>query len=109
MTIAITPAARPVDATIELPGSKSYTNRALLIAAIADEPSRIIRALFSDHTHNMRQSMTRLGVAVVADATTTSFPVDGASVRSPAKRAELFIDNAGTAARFRSAAVALGR
>lgn len=108
MTITLTPAARPIDATVELPGSKSYTNRALLIAALADGPSRIRRALFSDDTHYMQQALTALGIGVSADPAEATFEVAGSGGRIPAETAELFIGNAGTAARFLTAAVALG-
>ncbi|MGE0541571.1 MAG: 3-phosphoshikimate 1-carboxyvinyltransferase [Dehalococcoidia bacterium] len=108
MTITLTPAARPIDATVELPGSKSYTNRALLIAALADGPSRISRALFSDDTHYMQQALTTLGIDVSADAGAATFVIEGGGGHIPATAAELFIGNAGTAARFLTAAVALG-
>jgi 3-phosphoshikimate 1-carboxyvinyltransferase len=108
MTITLMPAASPIDAVLELPGSKSYTNRALLIAALADGHSRISRALFSDDTDYMQQALTALGIDVSADANTTTFFVEGCGGRIPATEAELFIGNAGTAARFLTAAVALG-
>jgi 3-phosphoshikimate 1-carboxyvinyltransferase len=109
MTITLSPAARPIDATVELPGSKSYTNRALLIAALADGPSHIRRALFSDDTDFMQQALTTLGIGVSADPARSTFDVTGGGGRIPATEAELFIGNAGTAARFLTAAVALGR
>jgi 3-phosphoshikimate 1-carboxyvinyltransferase len=108
MTITLTPAARPIDAVLELPGSKSYTNRALLIAALAGGPSRISRALFSDDTHYMQQALTALGIGASADIEAATFVVEGSGGHIPATEAELFIGNAGTAARFLTAAVALG-
>jgi len=108
MTITLTPAAHPIDATVELPGSKSYTNRALLIAALADGPSLITGALFSDDTDYMQQALAALGIAVSADADRATVAVQGSGGRIPTTDAELFIGNAGTAARFLTAAVALG-
>ena len=108
MILAIEPATRVVDATVELPGSKSYTNRALLIAALADGRSVIRRALFSDDTRAMHGALTALGIRVVADEVAETYTVDGAGGRIPAARAELFVGNAGTAARFLTAAVAIG-
>ena len=108
MTITVEPVTRPIDATIELPGSKSYTNRALLIAALADGRSRISRALFSDDTRYMHAALMALGIAVQADEAGETYVVEGAGGHIPAPEAELFIGNAGTAARFLTAAVALG-
>ncbi|MDA0747770.1 MAG: 3-phosphoshikimate 1-carboxyvinyltransferase, partial [bacterium] len=49
-TLEIQPLERPVDADVTVPGSKSYTNRALLIAALANGESNLNGALFSDDT-----------------------------------------------------------
>ncbi|MFN0074043.1 MAG: 3-phosphoshikimate 1-carboxyvinyltransferase [Chloroflexota bacterium] len=107
-TLAIQTASRPLDATILLPGSKSLTNRALLIAALAEGTSIIRRALFSDDTRAMHGSLTALGIAVEADEANQMYTVHGARGTIPASSATLFVGNAGTAARFLTAAVALG-
>ena len=109
MALSIEPITRPFDAVIELPGSKSYSNRALLVAALARGRSEITRALFSDDTRYMQRALDALGVRVRADETSRSFVVDGVDGRFPASEATLEIGNAGTAARFLTAAVALGR
>ncbi|MEX0429493.1 3-phosphoshikimate 1-carboxyvinyltransferase [Nocardioides sp. DS6] len=57
-------ATTPVDAVVTLPGSKSLTNRALLLAAIADQPSVVRRALRSRDTLLMAQALTALGSEV---------------------------------------------
>ncbi|GAA1791740.1 3-phosphoshikimate 1-carboxyvinyltransferase [Nocardioides hankookensis] len=57
-------AAHPVDAVVSLPGSKSLTNRALVLAAIADGPSVVRRALRSRDTTLMAQALTSLGAVV---------------------------------------------
>lgn len=105
----MTPALRPADATVALPGSKSYTNRALLIAAMADGESTVRSALFSDDTDYMAGALRALGIRVEEDRAGASFRVWGTGGRIPATDASLFIGNAGTAARFLTAFVALGR
>jgi 3-phosphoshikimate 1-carboxyvinyltransferase len=109
VALSIDPITRPFDAVIELPGSKSYSNRALLVAALARGRSEITRALFSDDTRYMQRALEALGVRVRADEPSRSFVVDGVDGRFPASDATLEIGNAGTAARFLTAAVALGR
>ena len=108
MVLPIEPVTRPFDAVVELPGSKSYSNRALLVASLARGRSEITRALFSDDTRYMHRALEALGVRVQADARSHSFVVDGVDGRFPAAEATLEIGNAGTAARFLTAAVALG-
>ena len=98
---------QPIDATIELPGSKSYTNRALLVAALAEGSSVISGALVSDDTRAMLAALRALGIDVQADETATSLAVHGRAA-GPATSAVLDTANAGTAARFLTAAVALG-
>src|SRR4051794_5070297 len=106
--LPIRPLDRPVDATIPVPGSKSYTNRALLIAAMAHGPSILRAALFSEDTEHMADSLRRLGIRVEEDAERCTFHVWGEGGRIPAEQAELFVGNAGTAARFLVAFLALG-
>jgi 3-phosphoshikimate 1-carboxyvinyltransferase len=107
--ITIEPAVAPVDARVLLPGSKSYTNRALILAALANGRSTINAALFSDDTHYMADSLRRLGIAVDENADAQRFIVDGMGGRIPASSAELFVGNSGTTARFITALLALGR
>lgn len=106
--IEIQPVQAPFDAVVELPGSKSYTNRALLIAALADGRSEITEALASDDTHYMRGALTALGVHI-EERDEHTFIVDGVNGRFPTSSATLQVGNAGTAARFLTAAVAVGR
>jgi 3-phosphoshikimate 1-carboxyvinyltransferase len=106
--IEIRPVTKPVDADVVPPGSKSYTNRALPIAALARGTSVISGALFSDDTFYMVESLRRLGIPVRADEVSARFTVDGAGGRIPASEASLFIGNSGTSARFLSAMLALG-
>lgn len=108
-TLEIQPLSAPVDATVSVPGSKSITNRALLIAALAEGRSTLSGALFSDDTRYMAEALRKLGVAVEADEAAASFTVDGAAGRFPASEGELFIGNSGTTARFLTAALGLGK
>src|SRR6266850_5057951 len=105
----VEPVTRPFDAEVALPGSKSYSNRALLVAALARGRSEIARALWSDDTRYMHRALEALGVRVQADEAAGVFVVEGVDGRFPAAEATLDIGNAGTAARFLTAAVALGQ
>ena len=58
----ITPLSGPIDAEVEVVGSKSYTNRALVLAALARGESRLTGALFSDDTRYMAAALRELGV-----------------------------------------------
>ena len=107
--IEITPLTSPVNAAVTVPGSKSFTNRALLTAALADGESELTGALFSDDTRYMASSLRKLGITVEADAGASRFVVTGAGGRIPVDRAELYIGNAGTAARSLISFVALGQ
>jgi 3-phosphoshikimate 1-carboxyvinyltransferase len=107
-TIEITPVSRPVDATVTLPGSKSITNRALVLAALADGETILEEALFSDDTYYMQKALNTLGIEAVADEPARTFTVQGCNGAIPASSGELFIGNSGTSARFLTALVALG-
>ena len=104
----IEPIRHPFDAVVALPGSKSYSNRALLVAALARGHSEITDALYSDDTRYMARALAALGAGVRTDEAARAFSVEGVDGRFPAREATLEIGNAGTAARFLTAAVALG-
>jgi 3-phosphoshikimate 1-carboxyvinyltransferase len=105
--VRIHPLLRPFDADIELPGSKSITNRALIMAALSDGPCRIDRALDSDDARRMVEGLICLGFDVEADWPAGRVVVQGRGGVIPATSADLFVGNAGTAARFLAAAAAL--
>jgi 3-phosphoshikimate 1-carboxyvinyltransferase len=94
--------------TARPPGSKSYTNRALVLAALAAGRSRIDGALFSDDTLHMARSLGGLGVRVDADEAVERFEVDGCGGKLPVDRAAVFVGNSGTTARFLVPVMALG-
>lgn len=108
-TQPISPAAGPVNAAVRVPGSKSITNRALLLAALADGPSTIDGALFSDDSRWFIEGLRRLGVAVEVDEAQRRVTVQGAGGPPPADRADVWVELAGTAARFLLAYCCLGR
>ena len=106
--IEIQPVRKPVNATIEVPGSKSYTNRALLVAAMAHGTSTLTGALFSDDTRYMCNALQKLGVQVDADEKLATFDVHGNGGEIPVAGAELYIGNSGTTSRSLTAYVSLG-
>jgi 3-phosphoshikimate 1-carboxyvinyltransferase len=105
----IEPLQHPPDATVRVPGSKSISNRALLVAALADGTSRLTGVLFSDDTRYMAKALQVLGVSVVADEASAGIEVTGCGGTWPAAQADLFVGNAGTAMRFLVAALCLGK
>ena len=97
-----------LNATVRVPGSKSLTNRALLIAALANGTTHLTNALFSDDSKYFAKALQTLGFDVLLDDVNHEMTITGLGGKIPAKRAELFIGNAGTAARFLSAFLTLG-
>jgi 3-phosphoshikimate 1-carboxyvinyltransferase len=101
--LPIQPFTRPVRGEVELPGSKSITNRALLLAALCDGPITLTGALFSEDTRLMAEALRQLGFAVKEDKKQKTIYVEGRGGEIPAKQADLFVGLAGTAARFLTA------
>lgn len=106
--LEIRPLDRPANADVVVPGSKSITNRALLIAALANGVSHISNALFSDDTQVMAGALKALGISLESDRDACAFTVAGTGGHIPADRADLFVGNSGTAARFLTAYLGLG-
>lgn len=105
--IAIQPIA-PFRATITPPGSKSLTNRALLLAALAEGRSTLTGVLFADDSRRMLEALTALGFDVHIFEPAATVTITGQGGRIPAKHAALNLGNAGTAYRFLTAALCLG-
>jgi 3-phosphoshikimate 1-carboxyvinyltransferase len=101
--LPIEPFARPVRGEVTVPGSKSLTNRALLLAALCDRPVTLTGALFSEDTHLMADALGRLGFAVESDPGSHTVTVRNQSAAFAAPEVELFVGLAGTAARFLTA------
>src|SRR5690242_13703881 len=116
--IEIVPLEKPVHAEITVPGSKSITNRALVLAALAEGETTLRGALWSEDTQVMVECLQEMGfmVNVAADPEedcNRSITVYGLGGRVPRggtreQPLELFVGNAGTAARFLAAMVCLG-
>ncbi|MBW8370845.1 MAG: 3-phosphoshikimate 1-carboxyvinyltransferase [Thiobacillus sp.] len=93
--------------TVRLPGSKSISNRVLLLAALA-KGTTIVRALLdSDDTRVMLDALRALGVGVARVSDSDDYEITGVGGAFPVKQAELFLGNAGTAFRSLTAACAL--
>jgi 3-phosphoshikimate 1-carboxyvinyltransferase len=116
--IEIVPLKQPVSAEITVPGSKSITNRALMLAALANGETKLAGALWSEDTQVMVDCLRKLGFEVEVEPDANEFcnraiTVKGLGGKIPnagtvEKPLELFVGNAGTAARFLSALVCLG-
>lgn len=95
-------------ATIRPLGSKSLTNRALLLAALAEGGSTISGVLFSDDSRVMLDALAELGFTVTVDEAAHMVRIEGLGGTIPATSADLVLGNAGTAYRFLTAACAAG-
>ena len=100
------PAARLRPAAITLPGSKSISNRTLLLAALSDNACHIKNLLDADDTRHMLAALQSLGVRIEHHGG-GSYTVHGCGGRFPQRQADLFLGNAGTAFRPLTAALAL--
>jgi 3-phosphoshikimate 1-carboxyvinyltransferase len=117
--IEIVPLDKPVRAEITVPGSKSITNRALILAALADGEVTLTGALWSEDTQIMVECLQKLGFEIRVENDPAEFcnrtiTVKGLGGKIPnagtiKEPLELFVGNAGTAARFLSAFVCLGK
>ena len=107
-SLQIIPVNHLLNATVRVPGSKSLTNRALLLAALANGTTHLTNALFSDDSRYFAQALQTLGFDIQFDETNHEMMVTGLGGKIPATSAKLFIGNAGTAARFLSAFLTLG-
>ncbi len=104
--LTIIPPGRPLSGRVSPPGSKSITNRALLLAGLAKGTSRLTGALKSDDTRYMADALRAMGVTVEEPDATTFVVTASGELKPPAS--PLFLGNAGTATRFLTAALALG-
>ena len=106
-TLPIQPFTKPVRGSVTLPGSKSITNRALILAALSDRTVTLRGALFSRDTRIMVAALRQLGFAVETDETALTLRIEGRGGQIPVREAKLDVGNAGTAARFLTAFVCL--
>ncbi len=103
----IMPFRGPARGRAKVPGSKSVTNRALVLAALADGETRLEGALFSRDTRILCAALRELGFRVETDEAACRITVLGLGGRIPAAKARLHVGNAGTAARFLTAFLCL--
>jgi 3-phosphoshikimate 1-carboxyvinyltransferase len=111
--LEIQPLAKRPNCTITVPGSKSITNRALILAALADGKCTLRGALWADDTQRMVEALWELNFEVSVEPDpleecNRTIIIVGRGGKIPSKKAELFVGNAGTAARFLTALVCLG-
>src|SRR6266446_7929618 len=117
--IEIVPLETPVRAEVTVPGSKSITNRALILAALADGETILQGALWSEDTQVMVEALNKLGFELRVELEPDEYcnrkiTVKGLGGRIPNtgtadKPLDIFVGNAGTAARFLAALVCLGQ
>ncbi|MFM7658453.1 MAG: 3-phosphoshikimate 1-carboxyvinyltransferase [Burkholderiaceae bacterium] len=98
--------AKLAQGVIKLPGSKSISNRILLLSALAEGTTEIKSLLASDDTHVMLMALQKLGVRWIQHGETQDFAVTGTGGSLPVHSADLFMGNAGTAIRPLTAALA---
>ncbi|MFP6901532.1 MAG: 3-phosphoshikimate 1-carboxyvinyltransferase [Opitutales bacterium] len=105
--LPITPFTQPVSAIAKVPGSKSITNRALLLAALNEGPVTLHNALFSEDVEMMLSALQALGITTQASPGDRTIRVEGRGGMIPNAKTDLYVGNAGTVARFLTAALAL--
>jgi 3-phosphoshikimate 1-carboxyvinyltransferase len=106
--LTLTPPGKPFDSEITPPGSKSLTNRAFILAALADGVCTLSNVLFADDTLVMMDCLGRLGFKLEIDRPNHVVRVHGRGGRIDARQADLFCGNSGTSIRFLTALCALG-
>ena len=102
-TIAIAPVRQPFNRSLRVPGSKSITNRALPLAAMADGPSTLRGILFADDTRQMMRALQTLGYRLQIDQAQRTVALQGCGPAIPTRQANLVCGNSGTTIRFLAA------
>ena len=106
---AVQPLAHtPKGARVRPPGSKSLTNRALIVSSLAEGRCKLTGALDCDDTRVMVESLQRLGFVIEHNTETSTILIEGEGGRIPKSGLELFVGNSGTSLRFLTALVTLG-
>ena len=98
-----------ISGTVDLPGSKSLSNRILLLSMLAEGHTEIHNLLDSDDTRRMVEALNTLGVEVLEDRNQNRISVKGTSGTIPVTEATLMLGNAGTVIRPLTAALTLGQ
>mgnify|MGYP002526458075 CR=1 FL=1 len=106
--LLITPVTSPICGAIRPPGSKSLTNRALIVASLAKGVTRLTGLLDSDDTRVMVEALNQLGIELRHDRQNCVAEVGGINGRPTADQAKLWLQNSGTSIRFLTALCSLG-
>ena len=107
--LPIPPITRPITGAVTLPGSKSLTNRALLLSALSDAPVTLTGALYSEDTEIMITALRTLGLAIETTPPARTIHISAqqnlfqSAIRNPKSAINLHVGLAGTAARFLTA------
>ena len=104
---SVKPIHKPITGTVTVPGSKSMTNRALLLAALSKESSILRGVLFSDDSRHFLQCLVDLGFKLEINEEERQVNIQGTGGNIPKKKATIHVGSAGTAARFITAMLAL--
>ncbi len=97
-----------IDSDFYIPGSKSITNRALIISALSDGKTVLKNALFSDDTIYMQSALKSLGFKIMSNESQNEITILGTKGHFSLSNNEIFIGNAGTAMRFLTSFLTLG-
>ena len=98
--LTIDPLVEPPNARLDLPGSKSITNRALVVAGLADGESELAGVLFSEDTHVMMDSLQKMGVGIRQNLNGLSVSISGTGGSLQRPEETLWVHQSGTTARF---------
>lgn len=102
------PVSGPISGAIRPPGSKSITNRALILSALAKGTSTLTGVLDSVDTAVMLESLNRLGILIKHDTASQTCKITGCGGRLNVKKADLWLENSGTSIRFLTSVCCLG-
>jgi 3-phosphoshikimate 1-carboxyvinyltransferase len=105
--LAIQPFTKPIEGTLRIPGSKSITNRALILAALSDREIELQGCLLSEDTQIMCKALQTLGIQIQVNEAIHTITIKGCGSNWPVNVATIYVGNAGTAARFLTAMLSL--
>lgn len=98
---------KPISGVVKVPGSKSMTNRALLLATLSKKDSKLSGVLFSDDSRHFLKCLEQLGFELQIDELNKTVTMQGSGGNIPNKTGTINVGSAGTAARFLTALLAL--
>ncbi|MBD3188955.1 3-phosphoshikimate 1-carboxyvinyltransferase [Candidatus Bathyarchaeota archaeon] len=106
--ITIPQCSAPFEKHLQLPGSKSITNRALITAALAGDESKLSNVLFSDDTRYMMEALNQLGIKVVKFPRSHEVKIHGSGGNLDCPNRRIYVGNSGTCMRFLTSVACLG-